>query len=1366
MDKKKIGLIAIVLFLIIGLGSFVFANPDNQENFEEGDIEEREGQGSDQESDDVESSDDESSDEEDGNTLTAVDEQDITTYNGETGYTTGPSGDGIIGTGNNTNNNGTGSGNGSDTGTTPTVPVITDDYYAEALKAVENAESSLTQGDVDYAADLVGKVTNQSQKDELNNRLEAVQDIIDVTALIERLEEKVANSTNRDGILDSIDYRDEEKIEELVNNLIDGSAKDNLANRLETVNKILNDNARPVISGIVDNSFTDEDSVTLTISDTTDVTTTVTLNGNPIDFTDSFTEEGTYVVTVVDEAFNEATLTFTIDRTNPVVGGVEDGKYYNTTVAVTIDDTNPGTVHLKRGEETVKPYKPGDPITEEGTYTVYVSDKAGNKSKTITFVIDKHVEEQKWVYILNVSDENNRKTIRNGQTLRVEVNFDEELTELPVLTIGNSQSVTFRKCNETDYGKYVCIADLTIDNTVADLEDGKEIPFTITNIYDKAGNTITLDNSDVTNTKNYGQVTYDGTAPVIRSLGIVNLDQFTDETGRLYAKYGDTVRVRLYFDEELGTEPTVRLGGTEFIATYRENSPKYAYYADIKLTEDMNLSDGILSFEVYGYADAIGNVGVNLTQDDINEETYPSVTIDNTKAVVKAANILVDGDINEQKEFYAKVGDTIYSYVRFSEKLKELPTFTLINDGNEYVVEDVVETGPNDAGEYTYSIRYTIDEDTKMSDGKITMLVTSIQDLAGNTTDDVEKPTNKHVVYLDTTVPSIKILGITGFISENEDAHYITYGKKVRVLTYFDEKLATNPIVKIGNKEFETYYTEESSDLENNSYAYYLDVAITEELGLSEGEIQFSVYGIRDLADNEGRAYTNADITYSEKQEYEKRFDKVILDNSNPVFVGLEEGGVYNPAVIQVDDTSLKTITVYHEDESYEVENGYVIEETGKYKITAVDEMGRETTINIKVDTQVPTYTFNDGTIEYNGVYGILNLKLHDENRIASVVINGTQLPHTGTYVDINDGDAYTFQNGTNTVVVTDNAGNTATYTFVVDKKAPTYTFNGDVVDYNDVYKTLNLKLHDENGIASIVINGTKLPHTGTYVDINDGDAYTFQNGTNTVVVTDNLGNTATYTFVVDKKAPTYTFNDGTVEHNGVYGTLNLKLHDENGIASVVINGTQLPHTGYYVDINDGHAYTFRNGLNTVVVTDNLGNTATYTFNVDKAAPTYSFNGGTTESNGVYGTLNLKLHDENGIASVVINGTQLSHTGTYVDINDGHAYTFQNGLNTVVVTDNLGNTATYTFNVDKTVPTYSFNAGTVVNDGVYQTLNLKLYDENGIASVVINGTQLPHTGTYVDINDGHAYTFQNGENSVVVTDNLGNSVTYTFNVAK
>ena len=34
MDKKKIALIVVVLFLLIGLGSFVFANPDQDNNLE------------------------------------------------------------------------------------------------------------------------------------------------------------------------------------------------------------------------------------------------------------------------------------------------------------------------------------------------------------------------------------------------------------------------------------------------------------------------------------------------------------------------------------------------------------------------------------------------------------------------------------------------------------------------------------------------------------------------------------------------------------------------------------------------------------------------------------------------------------------------------------------------------------------------------------------------------------------------------------------------------------------------------------------------------------------------------------------------------------------------------------------------------------------------------------------------------------------------------------------------------------------------------------------------------------------------------------------------------------------------------------
>ena len=313
IKKKKAGLLIILLFLIIGLGSFVFANPDNQENFEEGETEERDRLDGDSDTDDNGNTDSEESesnlltdgtDSQSDNNQNTLPRNNLGNYDG-TGFTTGPSG----------NDNG---------------PITVEyDYYADALKAVENAESSLVQGDVDYASSLVDKVTNQSQKDELNKRLDAVQDIIDVTSLIERLEEMVANSTNRDGIVESITYRDDEKIEELVNDLVNGDAKDDLVDRLEAVNKILNDNKGPVISGIENNSFTNDD-VSLTISDDNEVTTTVTLDGNPVDYADTFDVEGTYVVTVVDKAFNEASKTFTIDRTKPVVGGVEDGKYYNT----------------------------------------------------------------------------------------------------------------------------------------------------------------------------------------------------------------------------------------------------------------------------------------------------------------------------------------------------------------------------------------------------------------------------------------------------------------------------------------------------------------------------------------------------------------------------------------------------------------------------------------------------------------------------------------------------------------------------------------------------------------------------------------------------------------------------------------------------------------------------------------------------------------------------------------------------------------------------------------------------------------------------------------------------------------------------
>ena len=1429
MDKKKAGLLIIVLFLIIGLGSFVFANPDNQENFEEGDIEERDRQGSDRNG--SSSSDDSSNEDEIDSDVLLTDGSDNQVANALDNNARG----------NNQNNNELSDGTGQTSGPDE-VPVDNTDYYADALKAVEQAESSLVQGDVDYAANLVDKVTNQSQKDELNKRLEAVQDIIDVTALIERLEEMVANSTNRDGILDSIDYRDNEKIEELVTNLNNGTAKDNLSSRLETVNKILNDIEGPDISGIDNNSFTRKDSVSLTISDDNEVTTTVMLNGNPVDYSDSFTEEGTYVVTAVDAAFNETTLTFTIDRTKPVVGGVEDGKYYNTDVAVTIDDTNPGTVHLHKNGELVKPYNAGDPITEEGTYTVVVTDKAGNKSKEITFVIDKHVEEPKWVYILNVSDENNRKTIRDGQTLRVEVNFDEELTELPVLTIGNSQSVTFKKCNETDYGKYVCVADITIDNTVANLEGGKEIPFTVTNIIDKAGNPITLDNDDVTNTKNYGQVTYDGSAPVVKSLGVTDINEYKDEVGKLYAKYGDTVRVLIYFDEKLGTEPTVKLGGKEFTATYRKASSTKdeAYYADIKLTEDMDLSDGILSFGVYGYADEIGNVGVNLTEKDVNMSAYPSVTIDNTlpvlnfnngfitsgytveatddnfaymtvqyydgretetiesntftldkegdntryniKAYDKAGNVseyrdiyldnanpvvsgtainggeevsvenngtyqevtlnISDGslkkvslvkedgteevletykdnykntkltfekkyteegtytikavdrnnnestitftidktpatrvystldfdksgkqyyEVDKEKVYYVKNGDSFVFRMQFSEALKTAPT---VEVGGMKVPMTLNEKFLNNEGKYIYEGTVNITEEAKLSQGRLEIVLSNVVDMAGNeSTDEVvlnQTPTsNGRVAIYDVTSPGPTILGITGFFNETEDAHYITYGQKVRVLTYYKEKLSVNPIVKIGNKEFETYYTEDSSDLENGVYAYYADIAITEDLGLNEGEIPFTVYGHKDLAGNEGRAYTNADITYNENDKYENRFDKVILDNSNPsISIGGTTGEKYwfteQTFDVTVTDANLDSVyyawnqssndknmhNILDSDKAVKVDSKDIIDNgdgtytvkitintEGRYvlNVKAVDKAGNTTYTRkgwYQIDRTDPTIVLHknkeESSIEPSLHNYCVSATVSDNNNIKSIKLNDADY----------ESDTYICDDGNYILTATDIAGNPKTINFQIDRTAPVISINGEnfTGEKNDYkfYNEVNLSVIEDNGYTAWV--------NGKEVNISEYDFN--KDGEYKVKVRDNAGTNTIVEFTVDTIPATKvelrvnSSNDNNQyakigDSFGIYLTVDEELR-ENPIFTVngkeyKVNQTETVNSGYKYavvykvteDMEEGEIeFTISNIYDKAgnPLNDLSNNDANGKVIIDKTAPTININ--------------------------------------------------------------------------------------------------------------------------------------------------------------
>ncbi|WP_315112890.1 immunoglobulin-like domain-containing protein [Clostridium intestinale] len=145
------------------------------------------------------------------------------------------------------------------------------------------------------------------------------------------------------------------------------------AGNVSTVNFTI-DKTAPIIDGVKNGEAYNKD-VEVTFNEGT-----ATLNGKPFESGSKVTKEGQYTIIVVDKAGNISTRTFVIDKTAPVVSGVEDGNHYNNKVNVSF---NEGTATLNGATFTS-----GTDITEEGTYTLVVKDNAGNTT-TKTFTIDK-----------------------------------------------------------------------------------------------------------------------------------------------------------------------------------------------------------------------------------------------------------------------------------------------------------------------------------------------------------------------------------------------------------------------------------------------------------------------------------------------------------------------------------------------------------------------------------------------------------------------------------------------------------------------------------------------------------------------------------------------------------------------------------------------------------------------------------------------------------------------------------------------------------------------------------------------------------------------------------------------------------------
>lgn len=1241
MDKKKIALIVVVLFLLIGLGSFVFANPDQDNDLEGPGVSEDGGSGDGEVIDGTEPT----ATPEEENDDSATETDPITTY------------------GNGGNGNGTGAGNGGTTG----------------------AGNNGTTGGVGN--------TDMSQYN-------------DARRIIEELENRVNSMQNKDDSNAAVDYRTETDIIEMVNNLPEGTEKDELMNRLDAINKVLDDTTAPVITGINNNDVTKEN-VTINVTDDNDVTITATLDGEEIEFTTPLTEEGNYVVTVTDKNFNTTTVEFTIDKTpialdwlyvlnnsgtdykvigdgqklyvelvfseeftsTPMIqiGNAEavemschwtnwqtEKQYFKCDATITIDGS---TMGLENGKEV--PVKITNVLDAAGNETVLTNENITETEKYGHVIYDKQAPEMEVLRLTNVSrkDENGAwlQVAKAGDIVRVIVQFNENLATLPTLKVnGTEVGVMKYDSNMQSY---------TYDYKVTENDVNGVMQIEISNYADAAGNVgDTLTNKDI-NHDTQNQVVIDTVAPEYAAMGIFNWTNDNDGTDRTYATKGEHIRLYVSFPEMLVTNPKVDIYGmdgkvTTLDLTYSE-AAKF-YFVEFDTTDEFALPEGKINFKVYGYADEAGNVGVDLTQDMTTSNEYPQVIYDsiapvlnfnngfitdaftvvatddnfdymtvqyydgremktitentftldaegdnihyNIKAYDKAGNVSAYADIyldtqapvlsgtgiNGENEVEVKDGG-YYKNATIHFEDGSLKKVVLVNeDSTEEVLEEyennyttskmVFDRTFTEDGTYTIKaidrkgnetvVTFTIDnavpkitvkEDYvgnldknvfsnlsfklydntgvsayKINDGEYKELkVNNWSDanfqniknalVYGKNTITLRDVAGNEAVYefvYDHVSPGPRVVGITGFFNEAEDAdaHYITTGESVRILTYYDEKLGTAPMVKIGNKEFQTYYAEQSSSEENGSYAYYADIKITEDLGLSDGEIQFSIYGHKDAAGNEGRAYTNADVTYTESSPYEIRYDKVILDNVAPEFNVTSGTHSENTMEITITDDNYNYAKIVNQDNgvSENVDKPtFTLQQEATYHIYAYDKAGNEADLWVAIDNENPTVTVSG--IGVDGYYrSEVTIQAFDKF-LTSVKVNEDTVDRSSFTSDgRNENFSYettVSEEGTYTVTATDKYGHSSTeYTFVIDKTRPVVQGAVDGGLYNT---PVTLTVIEEN-----LQNAEYQKDGGDWVSFESGTVLD-QDGTYFVRVTDKADNEkAELTFTIDQTDP------------------------------------------------------------------------------------------------------------------------------------------------------------------------------------------------------------------------------------------------------
>ena len=989
--------------------------------------------------------------------------------------------------------------------------------------------------------------------------------------------------------------------------------------------------------------------------------------------------QGTYYFYCVDKSGNtSSTVSITLDTSKPtgtLYGGtsvISSGGSTNASYIRFVPSDNIGlsTTYVKKpGASSYVVYTSGTQFTAEGTYSFYSTDLAGNSSSTYTIILDRQIPTAQ-LYV-------DGKPIDN-------------------YSYTNGEHISF-ECDEN------CFVKLPDSETYVEYLSGVE--------YYKPGRYVFYGVSDAGNNTGYFTITIDRT---VKTVNISNLTDgntngdvqitWTDGDATLYAPIKSvTINGESYTKGEVVY--TIDTGVYKVVVTDRAGNTWSTEFSSTK----KNIMTDTLQKEYYEINDADGEffafasyesaLGFAKARENgfVRKGEWKSESWDTGIAMdaIDAANA-VNGEyfiykksgnpdewvayftverLNQVIEEYAKVGIESYYYwekapatiadgenlFAYSDSKNILANSVTLGDNigatinGEEIVDTVFATEgkhllivSDDWGntcEYnltivrvTPDIHYVVGEGNdntvtfdrvyhfkdqvtvSISDGFDEMAMFSVYDEEGNLLGHFSIGETFILTESGTyTVESVNHAGV----SEEFNLIISRNAPKVEISENTDDKQLIIEIIKSADDEshIQTLEIYKSTDGGNTWVLVEKDDYGT-AVSLENLTYKFRTTGIY-----------KATIT----DEFRTGIDEVtaqhdyVQENPTGTLNGVVNNGYTNGTVtFEWDDEAIVVLT--KDGTVVEYASGDELTEDGVYTLTFENFDGYKASYTFTIDKAAPVIA-TEGANHKESVNEDVKVFYTEENLKAEIFKNGKSL---GDYTSGNPVSA----DGIYRIVISDLAGNKVEVEFTIDK---TVDFAINVNDNglsNSVIATAN-----ETVTVTLLKNGEKIDYVlGSAISVP---------AEYTLAITDALGNHEEISFkVVESLVKEFTHNFDDVE----------------GFGGVTVNGEDRRLNYGTLELKEDGVYEVG-----VIVS---GNTYLFKVTVDGTAPTIALdgveNGGSTKD-----AVTISNPSEDATVKVTLNGEPVEYTL-------GDEIT-EPGEYRVTVTDEIGNTAEYSFTVEKTI---------------------------------------------------------------------------------